>query len=124
MTPHCDAKVLHAPGECDICDRYSGRQRVRRHYGICFTGHEPDETNPIPCPSTQTRSVETINRWPGNRPQPKAIDKFLGDIAAQTRIVNQNAIDELLFPTCKTYQLTWRERIIALFTGEYLGEVD
>jgi len=122
MSPHCDQQVLHAPGECDVCDKYAPeRQLVRIKWGICFTGHDPDGTHfLIPCPSTKLRTVETINKWPGNR----AVGTWLADIADKTRAANQNRIDALLFPTCKSYRLTWRERIIALFTGEYIGEVN
>lgn len=111
MTPHCDPQVLHAPGECAICDTYAAeRQKIRIFQGICFTGHEPDGVRFFtPCPSTRVRSVETINKWPGNRPQPA-----FGDIVDNT--------GKAPVPRCVAYRLTWRERIIALFTGEYLGE--
>lgn len=71
MTPvHCDASVLHAPGECRFCDEYGADWQAYRELArINFTGHEdPDKA---PCPSTHFRSVETINRWPGNRPTEK-----------------------------------------------------
>jgi hypothetical protein len=36
-------------------------------WGIAFTGQEPTEAQPLPCPSTVRRDLETINLWPGNR---------------------------------------------------------
>lgn len=64
--PHCDSKVLHAPGKCEFCDKYPEAQRMLDK--INFTGEsDPDKT---PCPSTLRRPLETINQWPGNRPCP------------------------------------------------------
>lgn len=60
--PHCDSRVLHAPGECEYCDHYPEEQQERINQGINFTGHGPD-------PASSFRSVETINLWPGNRPK-------------------------------------------------------
>lgn len=68
--PHCDSAVLHAPGECVYCDACPAWQDYRVIVGIAFTGHEPTKGQ-IYCPSTYERSVEVINLWPGNRPQPK-----------------------------------------------------
>lgn len=63
--PHCDAAVLHAPGECVYCDRYPEWQRHREMARINFTGHhDPDR---VLCPSETRRPLENINRWPGNR---------------------------------------------------------
>lgn len=59
--PHCDPRVLHAPGECVFCDHYPDEQRERLEGGISFTGHGPD-------PATAFRPLETINLWGGNRP--------------------------------------------------------
>jgi len=68
--PHCDALVLHAPGECEYCDRHPDWQQLRQMWGINFTG----KTQPTkaPCPAERRRSVEKIHRWGGNRPSPKA----------------------------------------------------
>jgi hypothetical protein len=65
QTPHCDARVLHAPGECEYCDRHPEWQALRLLWGICFTGYEPDPGE-LPCPATVKRSLEVINKWPGN----------------------------------------------------------
>jgi hypothetical protein len=64
--PHCDDLVMHAPGECVYCDKYPISQDFRERYGINFTGHHDPAKEP--CPSERRRSLETINRWPGNRP--------------------------------------------------------
>ena len=68
--PHCDAAVLHAPGECWACDLYPAWQRYRQVAEIAFTGHEPNERETM-CPSEVRRPVEIINRWGGNRAQEK-----------------------------------------------------
>ena len=39
--PHCDQRVLHAPGECEFCDMNPEWQQLREAWGICFTGHAP-----------------------------------------------------------------------------------
>lgn len=66
--PHCDGRVLHAPGECTVCDKFPELQHVRSvWWGINFTGHnDPDK---LTCPAELARSLETINRWYGNVPQ-------------------------------------------------------
>jgi hypothetical protein len=68
--PHCDARVLHAPGECEYCDEFaSDLQEQRIDQRINFTGH--DDPDLLPDPATQARPVETINRWGGNVAVPK-----------------------------------------------------
>jgi hypothetical protein len=67
--PHCDQRVLHAPGECEYCDAYPEWQRARVMWGIAFTGHSLDDPTLEPCPSELGRSVETQELWPGNRPK-------------------------------------------------------
>lgn len=66
FAPHCDGKVLHAPGECWACDLYPVWQRARETWGINFTGK--NEVGKLPCPSETQRELEDINAWPGNRP--------------------------------------------------------
>lgn len=63
--PHCDQRVLHAPGECKYCDDRPEWQQARVVWGINFTGH--NEKGKLPCPATTERTVETIDKWPGNR---------------------------------------------------------
>lgn len=67
--PHCDQRVLHAPGECEFCDRHMEWQALRLAWGIAFTGYEPDDKE-LPCPATHARG-DNVNRWGGNRPCPK-----------------------------------------------------
>lgn len=67
--PHCDAKVLHAPGECQFCDNHPDWQRLREVWGICFTGYKP-ENKELPDPASNTRGLETVNKWYGNIPKP------------------------------------------------------
>lgn len=59
--PHCDARVLHAPGDCIYCDHYPEAQQGRIARGENFTGKGPDV-------ATDARPLEVINLWPGNRP--------------------------------------------------------
>lgn len=67
--PHCDALVLHAPGECKYCDRYPDAQQWRIINKINFTGHnDPDKAQ---CPAEQRRKLATINRWYGNVARPE-----------------------------------------------------
>lgn len=65
--PHCDAYVLHKPGECDACDAFLPLQVYRAIHGIAFTGDEPKDYE-RPCPATLFRPAETIHRWHGNHP--------------------------------------------------------
>jgi len=67
--PHCDDKVLHAPGECRFCDDFPDLQRERLFQGINFTGHQ--ESGFLPCPAEERRSLDIINAWGGNRPKKK-----------------------------------------------------
>jgi len=134
MTPHCDQKVLHAPGECQICDTYApDAQKYRQWWGICFTGHKPDGVETmILCPSEWGRNLETINLWPGNRPQEFSVASgssmsMLDELFGEAVVASGNAIDDMLDKsikamTCITHHLTWRERLIALFTGEFISE--
>ena len=67
--PHCDARILHAPGECDVCDEYSSDlQEVRKVWNIAFTGHKPEGIQ-TPCPADLARGPESYNQWGGNVPQ-------------------------------------------------------
>lgn len=66
--PHCDQRVLHAPGECRYCDMHPEWQALRMAWGISFTGYEPDGKE-LPCPATHARG-DGVNRWHGNVAQP------------------------------------------------------
>lgn len=65
--PHCDSKILHAPGVCEFCDMHPEWQELREYWGINFTGeYKLDKT---PCPAELARSLDTINKWHGNVPE-------------------------------------------------------
>ncbi len=65
--PHCDPRVLHAPGTCEVCDEDPYLQEIRKVWSIAFSGEEAEE-NQLPCPSTLFRTENHINAWYGNRP--------------------------------------------------------
>lgn len=65
--PHCDQRMLHAPGECTHCDNHPEWQALRVSWGIAFTGWTPD-ANELPCPAEKARPLTTIEQWGGNRP--------------------------------------------------------
>lgn len=65
--PHCDQSVLHAPGECQYCDRHPDWQALRIVWGIAFTAHEP-KSHQLPCPSDARRGTGGAHVWGGNRP--------------------------------------------------------
>lgn len=67
--PHCDARILHAPGDCEFCDRHPEWQALRFAWTIAFTGYAPEDKE-LPDPATYARG-ETINRWQGNVATPK-----------------------------------------------------
>lgn len=64
--PHCDQRILHAPGECDYCDYHSDWQELRVAWGIAFTGYEPEGTE-LPDPATSARGFQNVNAWGGNK---------------------------------------------------------
>jgi hypothetical protein len=68
--PHCDQRVLHAPGECAYCDAHPEWQELRQLWGIAFTNYEP-EGNELPCPSDKARGTGGAHVWSGNVPRPK-----------------------------------------------------
>lgn len=67
--PHCDSRILHAPGECQYCDKYPDDQALRIRLRIAFTGHSPREDERA-CPADVARTPDHYNAWPGNRPAP------------------------------------------------------
>lgn len=67
--PHCDQRILHAPGVCEFCDKQQEWQELRQAWGINFTGqHDPEK---IICPAEQARTLENMEKWYGNVPQKK-----------------------------------------------------
>jgi hypothetical protein len=80
--PHCDSRVLHAPGECDYCDMHPEWQELREAWNIAFTGHDPEPRyegdNPLPCPADYARppgSPSDHRRWGGNKPTSARADE-------------------------------------------------
>lgn len=112
--PHCDSRVLHAPGECRYCDAHPEWQELRKAWGIAFTGKTPvgiarpvlygndgrrhryevvvdrDEwTAPLPCPADFNRPPLADNdhrRWAGN-------------VATTQQPVNETAASRTLYGT-------------------------
>jgi hypothetical protein len=52
--PHCDQRILHAPGFCEYCDIHKEWQALRVAWGIAFTGWTP-ESKELPCPADYAR---------------------------------------------------------------------
>lgn len=67
--PHCDARVLHAPGECKFCDLNPNWQYLRQVWGIAFTGYQPEEKE-LPCPADYARG-DSHKLWSGNTARPE-----------------------------------------------------
>jgi hypothetical protein len=66
--PHCDQRIVHAPGECWACDQFPDFQELRRMWGIAYTGHTPGDGE-LPCPGDYHRppgSPSDHRQWPGN----------------------------------------------------------
>lgn len=68
--PHCDQRILHAPGECQFCDAHPEWQALRVAWEICFTGYEP-EGKELPDPATHNRGYDNVNAWGGNKARPR-----------------------------------------------------
>lgn len=72
--PHCDQRILHAPGECRYCDEHPEWQALRRAWGINFTGHDEPGTITL-CPADIARPAGSSNDhrlWGGNAAEPYA----------------------------------------------------
>lgn len=75
--PHCESRILHAPGECAYCDERPELQMIRETWGICYTGHAPTSQTPIPCPADLAVSKgerADFNKWYGNVPKSTVSD--------------------------------------------------
>jgi len=68
--PHCDPRILHAPGECEFCDMHKEWQYLRQMWGIAFTGYTPEEKE-LPCPADHARG-DSHKLWGGNVAKPSA----------------------------------------------------
>ena len=66
VMPHCDPRVLHKPGECNICDTFPELQTARKKMMINFTGYKEEGFGPCPADATRPNSHHL---WPGNRPR-------------------------------------------------------
>ncbi len=69
--PHCDARILHAPGVCTYCDKHPEWQEYRLAAGICFTGETPENSWQTPCPADQARPPDSPSdhrKWGANKP--------------------------------------------------------
>ena len=64
MYPHCDQRILHAPGQCVYCDQFGPLQEARLDQRVNFTGEYREGFSQ--CPAERERPLETINRWYGN----------------------------------------------------------
>jgi hypothetical protein len=76
FAPHCDARILHEPGQCWACDLYPDWQKLRELWDIAFTGHKPQDTGlhglhrqQLPCPADYNRPPDSTSdhrQWGGN----------------------------------------------------------
>ncbi len=89
--PHCDARVLHAPNECEYCDRHPDWQELRQEWMVAFTGHPPVRYEhggaQVPCPADFNRPPDTDHdhrRWAGN-------------VASTSSPVNESAASKMLY---------------------------
>ncbi len=91
--PHCDSRILHAPGECEFCDRHPEWQALRVVWGIAFSGHAPETPADapwlaqLPCPADFNRPADSGSdhrRWAGN-------------VATTQRPVNETAASQMLY---------------------------
>ena len=73
FAPHCDARILHAPGECRYCDAYPDWQEARATQRIAFSGHPTPECG-SPCPADAAVAAGLrgdYTRWGGNVARPE-----------------------------------------------------
>ena len=67
--PHCDPRILHAPGECKYCDAHPDWQELRAMWNINFTnGTDPDK---FMCPANVARGFAAPNKWHSNHALPR-----------------------------------------------------
>jgi len=71
--PHCDQRVLHAPGHCQYCDAHPDWQELREAWGINFTGG--NDPTKMTCPAEKERPLGIINHWGGNVPTENVIEE-------------------------------------------------
>ena len=64
--PHCDARILHLPEECDYCKDATLLQEEREQLDVSNSGHQ---NRGWPCPVEKVRSLKTAHQWHGNAPR-------------------------------------------------------
>lgn len=64
--PHCDARILHLPHECDYCGMCDELQEERARLNVSNTGVANRQW---PCPADRARSQKDYHAWDGNRPK-------------------------------------------------------
>ena len=97
--PHCDQRILHAPGECQWCDEHSDAQWLRIEWGIAFTGHQPGARE-VACPADASRPQGTESdhrRWYGN-------------VATTQNPVNETVASRVMYPRVPR-RLAWYHRL-------------
>lgn len=106
--PHCDQRILHAPGECEYCDLHADWQELRSSWGVAFTGHTPGDRE-VPCPADALRppgSASDHRRWGGNKPT-SADGTWPQELPASVMIYGEPAA-----------QRDWQKRFLAAFLGK------
>jgi hypothetical protein len=63
--PHCDARILHLPKDCEYCNRPEWQEK-RAELRIAPTGYEP-KSYEIPCEADAKRGTSHL-KWGGNKP--------------------------------------------------------
>lgn len=75
--PHCDPRVVHFPGRCGYCDARPDLQDLVMAWGLGWAGEDH-------APYLSTRSHESVEAWPGNRPEGylRPFDAALNDLSS------------------------------------------
>jgi hypothetical protein len=89
--PHCDPRILHAPGECKHCDELPEWQHLRVMWGIAFTGYTPEGTE-LPCPADYARG-DTHKLWSGNQAKPERCSKAAKQTGGRFTCTRQSGHD-------------------------------
>lgn len=114
--PHCDQRVLHAPGECEYCDRHPEWQELRKYWGIAFTGKTPElkgqQQMELPCPADFNRG-SAHTHWGGNVPRPPGDSPNMEIISGTPTVVELAVAEQELGKTAKKV-----ERIVRKTTSD------
>lgn len=91
--PHCDQRILHAPGVCAYCDQHPEWQELRSAWGIAFTGKTPELKGPqqmeLPCPADFNRGANHTKWWGGNAARPNF------EVAENSRLEDLQVVEAL-----------------------------